>query len=351
MNFFHIPVFLYRLFNTSRIHSIEPSFMEINMKTKILFAAFAFSLLCASATAQEYPTKPIKLMVPFPPGGTTDLIARIVSERLTQELGQPVVVDNKPGAGGSIGTEALARSAPDGYTIGMATVSTHAVVPSLFRKPAYDPIKDFVPITKIATVPNVLVARANSNVSDIPSLLKVARSAPGSVTYASPGAGTIGHLLGEEFQYVAKVELLHVPYRGAGPALNDLLGGQVALMFDNLPTSMPNIIAGKLTALAVASPTRIAQIPSVPTFAEVGLADVNDQAWFGLAAPLGTPPAVIAKLSKVLREVLATPAMKERLSKLGAVSVGNSPSEFASDIQKELTKAKTLIRVAKITLE
>jgi tripartite-type tricarboxylate transporter receptor subunit TctC len=351
MNFFHNLVFLYRLFIARRIHSIDSLTKEFYMKSKLLFAALALSLFSVSALAQEYPIKPIKLMVPFPPGGTTDLIARIVSEKLTQELGQPVVVDNKPGAGGSIGTEALARSIPDGYTIGMATVSTHAVVPSLFRKPAYDPIKDFVPITKIATVPNVLVAKANSGITDIPGLIKASRNAPGSVTYASPGAGTIGHLLGEEFQYVAKVELLHIPYRGAGPALNDLLGGQVALMFDNLPTSMPNIIAGKLTALAVASPTRIAQIPSVPTFAEVGLADVNDQAWFGLAAPAGTPPVVIAKLSKVLREVLATPAMKERLSKLGAVSVGNSPSEFAADIQKELTKAKTLIRVAKITLE
>jgi tripartite-type tricarboxylate transporter receptor subunit TctC len=301
------------------------------MKTNVLLAALTLSLFSVSSVAQEYPTKPIKLLVPFPPGGTTDLIARIVSEKLGHELGQPVVVDNKPGAGGSIGTEALSRSSPDGYTIGMATVSTHAVVPSLYRKSAYDPIKDFAPITKIATVPNVLVAKANSNISDIPSLINVARGAPGSVTYASPGTGTIGHLLGEEFQYVAKVELLHVPYRGAGPAINDLLGGQVALMFDNLPTSMPNIVAGKLTAIAVASPTRIAQIPNVPTFAEVGLADVNDQAWFGVAAPAGVSPAIVAKLNKALKDILATPAMKER--------------------QKELTKAKTLIRVAKITLE
>jgi tripartite-type tricarboxylate transporter receptor subunit TctC len=321
------------------------------MKTKAFFAALVVSLFSVSSLAQEYPTKPIKLLVPFPPGGTTDLIARIISEKLSVELGQPVVVDNKPGAGGSIGTEALARSTPDGYTIGMATVSTHAVVPSLYKKPAYDPIKDFAPITKIATVPNVLVAKANSSIADIPSLIKAAKSAPGTLTYASPGAGTIGHLLGEEFQYVAKVELLHVPYRGAGPALNDLLGGQVALMFDNLPTSMPNIVAGKLTALAVASPTRIAQIPSVPTFAEVGLADVNDQAWFGLAAPASTSSAVIAKLNKALKDILASAAMKERLSKLGAIPVGNSPVEFASDIQKELAKAKTLIRVAKIALE
>jgi tripartite-type tricarboxylate transporter receptor subunit TctC len=321
------------------------------MKTNVLLAALTLSLFSVSSVAQEYPTKPIKLLVPFPPGGTTDLIARIVSEKLGHELGQPVVVDNKPGAGGSIGTEALSRSSPDGYTIGMATVSTHAVVPSLYRKSAYDPIKDFAPITKIATVPNVLVAKANSNISDIPSLINVARGAPGSVTYASPGTGTIGHLLGEEFQYVAKVELLHVPYRGAGPAINDLLGGQVALMFDNLPTSMPNIVAGKLTAIAVASPTRIAQIPNVPTFAEVGLADVNDQAWFGVAAPAGVSPAIVAKLNKALKDILATPAMKERLTKLGAIAVGNSPAEFATDIQKELTKAKTLIRVAKITLE
>jgi tripartite-type tricarboxylate transporter receptor subunit TctC len=321
------------------------------MNAKVLIAAIVLSLCSVSTQAQEYPTKPIKLLVAFPPGGTTDLIARIVSEKLSQELGQPVVVDNKPGAGGSIGTEALARSAPDGYTLGMATVSTHAVVPSLYRKPAYDPIKDFSPITKIATVANVLVAKANSGIADIPALIRMAKNAPGSITYASPGAGTIGHLLGEEFQYVAKVDLLHVPYRGAGPAMNDLLGGQVTLMFDNLPTSMPNIVAGKLTALAVASPSRIAQIPSVPTFAEVGLADVNDQAWFGLTAPAGLSPAIVAKLNKAMKEILSAAPMKERLAKLGAVAVGNSSNEFAADIQKELTKAKTLIRVAKIALE
>jgi tripartite-type tricarboxylate transporter receptor subunit TctC len=320
------------------------NYMKIVMALAFCFATF-------TANAQEYPSRPIKLIVPFPPGGTTDLLARIIVERMSVELGHPVVVENKPGAGGLIGAEAVSRALPDGYTLGMATVSTHAVGPSLYKRPAYNPTKDFSPISKLATVPNVLVGNPSFAAKNIADLIRIAKAKPDGVTYASPGAGTIGHLLGEEFQYVAKIELVHVPYRGAGPALNDLLGGQVQLMFDNLPTSLPNILSGKLKAFAVASPKRVAQLPDVPTFAEVGLDDVNDEAWFGLVGPAGLPKSIVARINKALVNSLATPAVAERLTKIGAVGVGNSPEQFAQDIQKELSKAQRTIKAAKITLE
>src|SRR5512144_2335881 len=287
---------------------------------------FAFGLLvagfAAGAWAQDYPTKPIRIVVPFPPGGATDLLARAVAQRLTEKWGQAVLVDNRPGAGGNIGSELVAKSAPDGYTLEMGTVGTHSINASLYAKMPYDHVKDFVPIILVAGVPNVLVVNPALPVNSVQELVAYAKANPGKLNFASSGNGTSIHLSGELFKVMAGVQMTHVPYKGSAPALQDLIGGQVQLMFDNLPPSLPQIKAGKLRALAVTTATRSPALPDLPTIAESGLPGFEASSWFGIVAPAGTPPAIVAKLNAEVAKWLASPEAQEKLLALGANPAG-----------------------------
>lgn len=324
------------------------------MQRRKLFLAAAAALaagVAAPVQAQEYPTKPIRLIVPFPPGGTTDIVGRLVADKLGAELGQPIVVENRAGAGGSIGSGAIASAAPDGYTLGIATVSTHGINPAIYTNLSFDAIKDFQPITNLAAVPNVMSAHPSVPAEDMASFIALAKQDPGKITYASAGNGSVSHMMGELFKMASGTDLLHVPYRGVGPALNDTLAGQVNVLFDNLPSSLPHIQAGKLRALAVAAPERVAALPDVPTFAEVGLAEVNDSSWFGLVAPAGIPEAVLSKVHKAAVTVLADPVVKERLAQLGAAPVGNSPEEYAKQIADTIARNAAIAKQANIKVD
>lgn len=302
------------------------------------------------ALAQEYPNKPVTLIVPFPPGGTTDIVARLVADKLAAQLGQTVVVENKGGAGGSIGSAALVNSKPDGYTLGMATVSTHGINPVLYTNLPYKVPQDFTPITNLAAVPNIMVVNDTVNVKNMAEFVELAKKEPGKYAYASAGNGSVSHMMGELFKMASGTDLLHVPYRGVGPALNDTLAGQVNVLFDNMPSTLPHVKGGRLVALAVASPERSAQLPDVPTFAEVGLEAVNDSSWFGLVGPANLPADVLEKVSKAAIAVLQDPAVKERLDGLGASPVGNSPEEFKKQIEETIARNARVAKEANITL-
>jgi tripartite-type tricarboxylate transporter receptor subunit TctC len=312
------------------------------MQKRTLLAALA-AFMTVAAQAQTYPNKPIKLIVPFPPGGTTDIVGRVVADKLGKELGQTVIVENRGGGGGSIGAAAIAKADPDGYTIGMATVSTHAVSPACNPRLGYDPLRDFVPITNVARTPNVLTVGGKMSSTDFRQFMEQVKASPGKLSYASSGTCSILHMVGEQFKISTGTFILHIPYRGSGPALNDLLGGQVDMMFDNLPSSMPHIKSGKLRALAIAWPKRLDALPDVPTFAELGLKQVNDAAWYGFVAPPKTPESIIARLHQATVNVLSMPEVKERLIANGAQAVGNSPAEYAAEIKAELEKMKNLV--------
>ncbi|MBB1634645.1 MULTISPECIES: tripartite tricarboxylate transporter substrate binding protein BugE [Cupriavidus] len=313
--------------------------------------AAAAGLSLSAAAQGTYPTKPISLVVPFPAGGTTDIVARIVADKLGQQLGQTVVVDNRGGAGGSIGTGYLAKAAPDGYTLGIATASTHGINPAVYPRLSYDATKDFTTITNLASVPNVMSINPAVKANDMKAFIALAKAQPNKMAYGSAGNGSVSHMMGELFKMSSKTELLHVPYKGVGPALNDALANQVQVLFDNLPSSLPFIEGGKLRALAVASPKRVPALPNVPTFAELGLPEVNDAAWFGLIAPANLPADVQAKLHDATVKVLALPEVKAKLEKLGAVPVGNTPAQFAAQIKSEVAKNKRIAAAAKITLD
>ena len=316
---------------------------------KTLFVALA--VLAATANAQTYPSRPVKIIVPFPPGGTTDIVARLVAERLSPQLGQPTVIENRAGAGGAVGAAEIARAAPDGYTLGLATVSTHGVNPAINPKLAYDALKDFTPISNLASVPNVVSAHPALGVTDVRGLIQKAKASPGKITYASAGNGSLSHMLGELFKASTGTDLLHVPYKGVGPALNDTLGGQVNLLFDNLPSSLPYIQSGKLRALAVSSPARLDSLPGVPTFAEAGVPQLNDPSWFGLVAPAKLPEAVLARLHEAVTKALAAPEVRERMHNVGAVPAGNSPKEFATQIRREIERHKRVAEESGIRID
>ena len=307
--------------------------------------------LPVTAWAQGYPSQPISWIVPFPPGGTTDVVARIVAQGLSRKLGQSVTVVNRAGAGGSIGTQQLARARPDGYTIGMATVSTHAVNPACNARLGYDPLKDFVTVTNLARTANVLVVNNQFPAKNHAQFLAALKVQPGKYSYASTGHCSGMHMMGEMYKVAAKASMVHVPYRGAGPALNDLMGGQVLVMFDNLPSSIGHIRASSIRALAVAAPVRIASLPDIPTFKELGLADVNDPAWYGVVVPAGTSDAVVQRLNQALSVVLADPAVRDRLQASGAETVGNSSQEFEAEIRTELDKMRRVAKQQGITFE
>lgn len=359
MNFSHDAVQRFRLLWPLDWESIAILFtakeLLVRRSSSLFFAtltAVGLLTLSASASAQPYPTKPIKLIVPFAPGGTTDLLARVVADKLPKLIGQPVIVENRAGAGGVIGSEALARSPADGYTIGMATASTHGVNPAVYPKLSYDAIKDFAAIANIATVPNVMVIHPSVPARNLKEFIELARKQPGQFSFASPGSGSIGHAVGELFNLGAKVNLVHIPYKGAGPALNDVIGGQVQVLYDNLPTSLPHIQAGKLRPLAVASLSRSRLLPDVPTFAALGLPLVNEPAWFGLVAPANTPPDIISKLQRAVDTMLHDPDVKLRLEKMGAEAVSDTASSaFSAHIRKQVEDFKRIARTANIRVE
>jgi len=306
-------------------------------------AAFAFGAP-ASAQAPAYPTKPVRIVVPFPAGGATDILARAVAQKLTETWGQAFVVDNRPGAGGNIGSELVAKAAPDGYTLEMGTVGTHAINASLYAKMPYDHVKDFAPIILVAGVPNVLVVNPAVPVNSVQELIAYAKANPGKLNFASSGNGTSIHLSGELFKVMAGVQMTHIPYKGSAPALADLLGGQVQLMFDNLPPSLPQIKGGKLRALGVTSAARAPALPDTPTIAESGLPGFDASSWFGLLAPAGTPPAIIAKLNTEIAKWLATPEAKEKLVAIGANIAGGTPEDFARHVQAETAKWAKVVK-------
>ncbi len=302
------------------------------------------ALLVTTAASQGFPNRPVRVVVPFPAGGTTDLIARAVSQKLTESTGQPFVVDNRPGAGGNIGSELVAKSPPDGYTLLMGTVGTHAINPGLYPKMPYDHVRDFTPVILVAGVPNVLVVNPSLPVNSVQELIAYAKANPGKLNFASSGNGTSIHLSGELFKTMAGVQMTHVPYKGSAPALQDLVGGQVQLMFDNLPSSLALIKGGKLKPLAVTSLSRAAALPDVPTLAESGLPGFEASSWFGLLAPAGTPPAVVTKLNTEVAKWLASPEAKEKLLAQGAIAAGGTPEDFAKHIAAETAKWQKVVK-------
>jgi tripartite-type tricarboxylate transporter receptor subunit TctC len=315
-------------------------------------AAFASALLVAgSVSAQNYPNKPIRLIVPFPPGGTTDIVARAVGDRLGKELGQTVIIDNRGGGGGSIGAVAIAKAEPDGYTLGIATVSTHAVNAACNPKLPYDPIKDFIPITNLARTPNVVVVNPKFPAQDYKQFVELLKKNPGKYGYATSGTCGIGHLMGEKFKASTGTFMVHIPYRGAGPALNDVVGNQVEIMFDNLPSSYAFIQSQRLRPIAIAWPKRLDSMPNVPTFGELGLKMVNDPAWYGLVAPAKTPDDIIRKVHDAAVRALNSPEVKERIRGTGSDIVGNSQAEFAAEIKNELARSQDVVKKQGIKID
>jgi tripartite-type tricarboxylate transporter receptor subunit TctC len=319
------------------------------MQRRHLMALTASSLLPGLGMAQA--SKPLRLVVPFPPGGATDITARVVSEPLARILGQPVIVENRAGAGGSIGMAEVARSAPDGLTLGVATLSTHGVNPAVYTKLPYDPIKDFVAVTELVKAPGVVVVNASLPVRNFAELIAYLKANPGKLSYASPGNGTIGHMWGELFKSTTNTFMVHIPYRGAGPALNDVVGGQVMVYFDQVAASLPFIQSGKLRAIAVSWSKRLDVLPTIPTYAELSLFSNNDPSWFGLVAPAGTPSAAVRRIHEGVVKVLREPAVSAKLSGQGLFASGASPDEFAAQLKKEIDEMQRIARFAKIRLD
>ena len=313
----------------------------------IVTIAMALSGTHASAQgATSYPNKPIKIVVPFPPGGATDILARAIGFELQKAWGQSVIIENKPGAGGNTGADLVAKAAADGYTLVMGTVGTHAINMSLYAKMPYDAVKDFEPVVLVAGVPNLLVVHPSVNAKSVRELTALAKSQPGKLNVASSGNGTSIHLAAELYKQMAGVDILHVPYKGSSPAVADLLGGQVQMMFDNMPSSLPHAKAGKLRALAVTSMTRSAALPDVPTLDEEGLKGFDATSWFGLLAPAGTPRDIVAKLNSASVKALASAEMRERLAAQGADPVGNTPDQFATFIKAEIDKWAKIVKAS-----
>ena len=323
------------------------------MQRRNLILAAALTLLCAAqgALAQGYPTKPVRLVVPFAPGGTTDIVARVLAEKINGPLGQPLIVENKAGGGGVVGATDTARSTPDGYSLGVATVSTVAANPAINPKTPYNPLTDFTPIVNVAATPNVIAVHPSFPARDYKGFLAELKKNPGKYSFSSSGTGGIGHLQMELFKNLSGTFITHIPYRGAGPALNDTVAGQVPMIFDNLPSALPFIKDGRLIAIVVAAPQRLAVLPNVPTFKEVGLEPVNRMAFYGIYGPKGLPKEVVDKISTAVKKTLEDPAVKKRIEETGSLIVGNSPAEFTAQIAAEFEVYKKVVALQKLTLE
>jgi tripartite-type tricarboxylate transporter receptor subunit TctC len=307
--------------------------------------------LSGLAAAQSYPTKPVRLVVPFAPGGTTDLLARIIGEKMGATLGQTVVVENKAGAGGAIGAAEVARSPADGYVLLMSSVSTMATNPAINPTTPYDPIKDFAHISNVAATPNVIAVHPSFPAKDYKAFVDTLQRNPGKYSFGTAGAGSVGHLLAELYKSTAKVYVTHIPYRGSGPALNDVVAGQLPIVVDNLPSALPFIKDKRLTPIVVAAPKRLASLPDVPTFEEVGLASVNRMSFLGVSAPKGTPKEVIDKLNAAVRAALVDASVKARIEATGAIVVGNSPAEYQKQVSDELAIYRRVVLEQKLKLE
>ena len=310
-----------------------------------LLTLVTFALLPAIAAAEDFPSKPIRLIVPFPPGGPNDIIARVVGLRMSEIVKQPVVIDNRGGQAGVLGTDAVAKASPDGYTIAITSASSLAITPSM-EKIAYDPQKDLAPVTLVAEVPEMLVVASNVPAKNMEELVALCKAQPGKLNFASAGVGGLPHLAGELFKLTAKIDIVHVPYRGAAPAINDLLGQQVQMTFLDLPVILPQIKAGNLRPIALGARSRSPLAPDVPTTAEVGMPDVLAENWYGMVAPAGTPRPIVEKLNRVTTEAMADPAVKQKLADQGLTLVPQTPEQFRDYIASESVKWAKVIKDA-----
>ncbi|HUL95135.1 MAG TPA: tripartite tricarboxylate transporter substrate binding protein [Usitatibacter sp.] len=317
--------------------------------SRLRWPIWAAAVLCLSAFAahaETYPAKPIHFVVPYPAGGPLDLVARLLGQKVSEAFKQPVVVENRPGAGGNIGADVVAKSAPDGYTLLMGAVATHAINPTLYASIPYNATKDFIPVTQVASTPNVLVVNPQLPVANVREFIAYAKAHPGQLNFGSGSTGSAGHLAGELFKTMAGVEMTHVPYKGAAPAMNDLIGGQIQLMFDNLASSLAQVRAGKIRALAVTTAKRSPLAPELPTIAESGLPGFDISTWFGIFVPAGTPPGIVAQLHDEFVRALAAPEVRSRMLELGAEPVGSTPQQFAAYIQAEAQKYARVIKAS-----
>ena len=310
-----------------------------------LLTGLTLALLPAQAGAQDFPAKPIKLIVPFPAGGPNDIIARIVGQRMSELTKQPVIIDNRGGAGGALGTDAVAKAAPDGYTIGIVNLGALAINQSMEKVP-YETLKDLAPVTLVVTVPEMLVVASNVPAKNMSELVALAKAQPGKLNFASTGPGSLPHLAGELLKLTANIDIAHVPYRGAAPAINDLLGQQVQMTFLDLPAILPHIRSGTLKPIALGTDARAPTAPDVPTTFELGMPALRIENWYGMVAPAATPPAVIAVLNRITTTALADPAVKEKLAEQGLTTVGNSPEQFRDYIAAETAKWAKVIKDA-----
>ena len=328
-------------------------FKQLARRALIASAALAAVAAAVPAMAQApaYPNKPITIIVPFAAGGTTDILARLVGQYLGTELGQPVLVDNRVGAGGNIGGQLAARSPADGYTLFMGTVGTHAINQSLYSKMPFDPIKDFAPISRVANVPNLLVANPQQPFKNVKELIAYAKANPGKINFGSSGNGSSIHLSGELFKMMTKVDMVHVPYKGSAPAMNDLLGNQIAIMFDNMPSAIQHVRAGKLRPLAVTTAKRSPELPDVPTIAEAGVPGYEATSWFGLLAPANTPATIVDKIDAALMKVYKNPELLKKIADQGAEPVVETPAQFATFIKAETAKWGKVVKESGATVD